>query len=176
MVTGRAVVYDGSSSPYRHSVADGSMIVLHRNDAVGAFPIVARSAQDAGAWRQDRPGPEPPPSPTENVMSKGLDRFLGLLAWPLAAFDAYIFVDYLRFKFTGDEGSVWLFTILTDWLGLAGHVMFLRIGVGSVALIAAILLFIPATQVVVADLALAIITGALVFHLVSPLGIEPSGD
>src|SRR5882757_8500465 len=123
-----------------------------------------------------RTGPGPPPSPTENVMSKGLDRFLGLLAWPLAAFDAYIFVDYLRFKFTGDEGSVWLFTILTDWLGFAGHEKFMRIGVGSMELIASILLFIPATQVVGAALALAIMTGALFFHLVSPLGIDPYGD
>ncbi len=109
-------------------------------------------------------------------MSKGLDRFLGLLAWPLAAFDAYIFVDYLRFKFTGDEGSVWLFTILTDWLGFAGHEKFMRIGVGSMELIASILLFIPATQVVGAALALAIMTGAIFFHLVSPLGIDPYGD
>jgi hypothetical protein len=152
------------------------MIVLHRNDAVAAFPIVARSAQDAGAWRQDRPGPGPPPSPTENVMSKGFDRLLGLLAWLLAAFDAYIFIFYLQYKFTGHPGSVELFTTLTDWLGFAGHEKFMRIGVGSMELIASILLFIPATQVVGAALALAIMSGAMFFHLVSPLGIDPYGD
>src|SRR5260221_11262452 len=115
----------------------------------------------------------PLPSPTENVMSKGFERVLGLLAWPLAAFDAYIFVDYLQYKFTGDEGSVWLFTILTDWLGFAVHEKFMRIGVGSMELTASILLFIPATQVVGAALALAIMTGAIFFHLGSPLAIDP---
>src|SRR6266403_3978573 len=127
-------------------------------------------------WRQDRPGPGPLPSPTENVMSKGFDRFLGLLAWPLAAFDAYIFIFYLQYKFTGHPGSVELFTTLTDWLGFAGHEQFMRIGVGSMELIASILLFIPATQVIGAALALAIMSGAIFFHLVSPLGVDPYGD
>src|SRR5229473_1459416 len=99
-------------------------------------------------------------------MSKGFDRFLGLLAWPLAAFDAYIFIFYLQYKFTGHPGSVELFTTLTDWLGFAGHEKFMRIGVGSMELIASILLFIPATQVVGAALALGIMTGAIFFHLV----------
>jgi hypothetical protein len=109
-------------------------------------------------------------------MSKGLGKLFGLIAWVLAAFIAYIFVDYLRFKFTGDDGSVWLFTILTDWLGFHGHEKFMRIGVGSAELIAATLLFIPVTQVVGAALALAIMTGAIFFHLVSPLGVDPYGD
>jgi hypothetical protein len=152
------------------------MIALHRNDAVAAFPIAARSVENAGAWRQDRRGPGPLPSPTENVMSKGLNRFLGLLAWLLAAFDAYIFIFYLQYKFTGHPGSVELFTTLTDWLGFAGHEKFMRIGTGSMELIASILLFIPATQVLGAALALAIMTGAIFFHLVSPLGIDPYGD
>src|SRR5258708_4043589 len=127
-------------------------------------------------WRQDRPGPRPLPSPTENVMSKGFERFLGLLVWPLAAFDVYIFIFYLQYKFTGHPGSVELFTTLTDWLGFAGHEKFMRIGTGSMELIASILLFIPATQVVGAALALAIMSGAIFFHLVSPLGVDPYGD
>ncbi len=109
-------------------------------------------------------------------MSKARDTVLGLIAWASAAFIAYIFIDYLRFKFTGDDGSVWLFTILTDWLGFHGHEKFMRIGVGSMELAASILLFIPATQVVGAALALGIMTGAIFFHVFSPLGIDPYGD
>jgi uncharacterized membrane protein YphA (DoxX/SURF4 family) len=109
-------------------------------------------------------------------MSKARDTVLGMLAWVLAAFNAYIFIYYLQFKFTGHPGSVDLFTTLTDWLGFHGHEKFMRIGTGSMELVASVLLFIPATQVVGAALALAIMSGAIFFHLVSPLGIDPYGD
>jgi hypothetical protein len=44
-------------------------------------------------------------------------RLLGTLAWAMAVYISYIYVWYLQYKFTGDQGSVWLFTTLTDWLG-----------------------------------------------------------
>jgi uncharacterized membrane protein YphA (DoxX/SURF4 family) len=109
-------------------------------------------------------------------MSKARDTVLGMVAWILAAFIAYIFIYYLQFKFTGHPGSVDLFTTLTDWLGFHGHEKFMRIGTGSMELVASVLLFIPATQVVGAALGLAIMSGAIFFHLVSPLGIDPYGD
>ncbi len=109
-------------------------------------------------------------------MSKGRDSVLGLIAWALAAFIAYIFVYYLQYKFTGHPGSVDLFTTLTDWLGFHGHEKFMRIVTGSMELIASILLFIPTTQVVGAALALGIMTGAIFFHVFSPLGVDPYGD
>jgi len=146
------------------------MIASHRNHAAAAFQIGVGFEESAG-WRQ---GSLPPT--TEDAMSKGFDRFLGVLAWPLAAFDAYIFIFYLQYKFTGHPGSVELFTTLTDWLGFAGHEKFMRIGTGSMELIASILLFIPATQVIGAALAFAIMCGAIFFHLVSPLGVDPYGD
>jgi uncharacterized membrane protein YphA (DoxX/SURF4 family) len=103
-------------------------------------------------------------------------KLLNLAPWPLAAFIAYIFVYYLQFKFTGHPGSVDLFTTLTDWLGFHGHEKFMRIGTGSMELVASILLFVPATQVVGAALALGIMAGAIFFHLASPLGVDPYGD
>jgi uncharacterized membrane protein YphA (DoxX/SURF4 family) len=109
-------------------------------------------------------------------MGRSLDTVLGAVAWALAAFITYIFIYYLQFKFTGHPGSVELFTTLTDWLGFHGHEKFMRIGTGSMELVASVLLFIPATQVVGAALALAIMSGAIFFHLVSPLGIDPYGD
>src|SRR6266849_6298872 len=109
-------------------------------------------------------------------MSKGRDTVLGLVAWASAAFIAYIFIYYLQFKFTGHPGSVDLFTTLTDWLGFHGREKFMRIGTGTMELIASVLLFIPATQVVGAALALGIMSGAIFFHLASPLGVDPYGD
>jgi hypothetical protein len=82
----------------------------------------------------------------------------------------------LQFKFTGDAGSVWLFTILTDWLGFHGHEKIMRIGTGSAELIGSILLFDRPLQAVGAALAFCIMSGAIFFHLVSPLGIDPYGD
>jgi hypothetical protein len=105
-----------------------------------------------------------------------MGKLLNFVPWLLAAFIAYIFIFYLQYKFTGAQGSVDLFTTITDWLGLHGHEKFMRIGTGSLELLASVLLFIPATQVIGAALSFCIITGAIFFHLVSPLGIDPYGD
>jgi uncharacterized membrane protein YphA (DoxX/SURF4 family) len=99
-----------------------------------------------------------------------------LAAWVLAVWIACIFLWYLQFKFTAHPGSVDLFTSLTDWLGFRGHEKAMRIGTGSAELVATILLFAGRTQVLGAALALLIMTGAIFFHLVSPLGIDPYGD
>ena len=103
-------------------------------------------------------------------------RLRQFLPWVLAVYIAYIFVWYLQFKFTGSEGSVWLFAILTDWLGAHGYEKVMRIGTGSAELLASVLLLVPATQVVGAALAAGIMAGAIFFHLVSPLGIDPYQD
>jgi uncharacterized membrane protein YphA (DoxX/SURF4 family) len=109
-------------------------------------------------------------------MEVAMNRISGFVAWALAAYIAYIFIWYLQFKFTGDAGSVWLFTVLTDWLGLHGHEKIMRIGTGSAELLASLLLFIPPLQIFGAALACMIMSGAIFFHLVSPLGIDPYGD
>lgn len=105
-----------------------------------------------------------------------MKRVLDLVPWPLAAYVAYIFVWYLQYKFTDAEGSVWLFTILTDWLGFPGHEKAMRIATGSAELVASILILIPRTQVIGALMAFGIMAGAIFFHVVSPLGIDPYGD
>lgn len=99
-----------------------------------------------------------------------------ILPWALAAWIAYVFVWYLQYKFTGHDGSVWLFTVITDWLGLHGHEKAMRIGVGSAELTAAILCFIPRLRAVGAALTIALMGGAIFFHVVSPLGIDPYED
>jgi len=105
-----------------------------------------------------------------------MQKYWNFVAWAMAAYMAYIFVWYLQYKFTGDDGSVWLFTVLTDWLGFHGHEKIMRIGTGSAELLASILLFIPPLQVVGAALGFGIMSGAIFFHLFSPLGVDPYQD
>jgi hypothetical protein len=99
-----------------------------------------------------------------------------LANWLLSAYIAFIFIWYLQFKFTGHPGSVDLFTTLTDWLGFHGHEKAMRIGTGTAELIASGLVLVPATRVIGAAGAVGIMTGAIFFHLVSPLGVDPYGD
>jgi hypothetical protein len=106
-------------------------------------------------------------------MSSTINR---ILPWALAAWIAYVFVWYLQYKFTGHEGSVWLFTVITDWLGLNGYEKPMRIGVGSAELAAAVLCFIPRLRAVGAAMTVALMGGAIFFHVVSPLGIDPYED
>jgi hypothetical protein len=48
--------------------------------------------------------------------------------------------------------------------------------VGSAELVASVLLFIPRTRIFGAGIALGIISGAIFFHLFTPLGVEIMGD
>jgi hypothetical protein len=105
-----------------------------------------------------------------------MDRVLNWLSGALSAWIAFIFVWYLQFKFAGNDGSVWLFTILTDWLHFHGYEKVMRIGTGSAELLASILLFDLPLQAVGAALAFCIMSGAIFFHLFSPLGTDPYGD
>lgn len=105
-----------------------------------------------------------------------MDRLLNWIAGALSAWIAFIFVWYLQFKFTGDDGSVWLFAVLTDWLHFHGYEKVMQIGTGSAELLSSILLFDLPLQALGAALAFCIMSGAIFFHLVSPLGTDPYGD
>lgn len=105
-----------------------------------------------------------------------MQRLLDWLAAAISAWIAFVFVWYLQFKFTGDDGSVWLFTVLTDWLGFHGHEKIMRIGTGTAELTASILLLDLPLQALGAVLAFCIMSGAIFFHLVSPLGVDPYQD
>lgn len=106
--------------------------------------------------------------------------------WAAALVIAAIFLDSLRFKFTGHETPRHIFETLREWSGIglfypAGPWI---IGVGellsSILLIALPLLFVATKRARLADLsqfggaliAIAIMTGAIVFHLFTPLGVE----
>lgn len=104
------------------------------------------------------------------------DRILHLLAWAAALWIAYELLWYEKFKLTGDPGSVHLFTILSTWLGTPGGEKPFRLFVAVMEIAASVLVLIPRTQAFGALFALGIMSGAIFFHTVSPLGIDPYGD
>ncbi len=105
-----------------------------------------------------------------------MDRILRLLTWPAALFIAGTLLWYEQYKLTGNEGSVYLFTILSDWLGIHGYEKPFRLFVAIMEIAASILVVVPPTRVFGAFFALGVMSGAIFFHLVSPLGIDPYHD
>jgi hypothetical protein len=105
-----------------------------------------------------------------------MDRTFKLLTWPAALFIAGILLWYEQFKLTGNQGSVDLFQTLADWLFIPSYEKPFRLGVAIAEIIASVLVVIPATRIVGAAFALGIMSGAIFFHLASPLGIDPYHD
>lgn len=99
-----------------------------------------------------------------------------LVAWAAAIWIAYELLWYEQYKLTGNEGSVYLFTILSDWLGTPGGEKPFRLFVAVIEIIASVLVLIPRTQGIGGLFAAGIMAGAIFFHTVSPLGIDPYGD
>lgn len=94
----------------------------------------------------------------------------------LSAYIAFVFVQSLFYKFTGSAESIFIFSTLREWSGIG---LFEPIGrwlVGLAELVASILLFVPRARIFGAGIALGIISGAIFFHLFTPLGVEIMGD
>ena len=96
--------------------------------------------------------------------------------WVLSAYIAVVFVQSLFFKFTGAPESIYIFSTLRDWSGIALFEPAGRWIIGLCELTASILLFVPRTRIFGAALAIGIMTGAIFFHLFSPIGVVILGD
>lgn len=107
----------------------------------------------------------------------------------LPIFISAVFIDSLRYKFTDHEKTQTIFNTLNDWAGTIGipglfsHTgLFSQYVIGSAELLAAALLLLgllPMFRLLSglgAALAAAIMTGAVFFHLFTPLGIDPNND
>jgi uncharacterized membrane protein YphA (DoxX/SURF4 family) len=99
-----------------------------------------------------------------------------ILVWVLSAYIAVVFVQSLFFKFTGAPESIYIFSTLRDWSGISLFEPAGRWIIGLSELTASILLFVPRTRIFGAALAIAIMTGAIFFHLFSPIGVVILGD
>lgn len=98
------------------------------------------------------------------------------IRWIGAGYIAFIFLWYEQYKLLGDQGSVELFTTLTDWFGFHGHESVMRIAVGLCEIVASLFILVPAVQGLGAIGAFMLMSGAIFFHLVTPLGVDPYHD
>ena len=106
----------------------------------------------------------------------GMDRVMKILTWPAALFVAGVLLWYEQFKLSGNAGSVELFTTLTDWLGLHGYEAWMRLGVAWAEIAASVLVINQPSRMWGAAGALGLMSGAIFFHVASPLGVDPYGD
>lgn len=102
----------------------------------------------------------------EAVMELG--RGAKAVSWAGQLLAAAILAQTLFFKFTGAPESVYIFSTL-------GMEPWGRIGTGVMEAMAVVLLLVPRTSAIGAGLALALMAGAIFFHL-TRLGIEVQGD
>jgi len=89
----------------------------------------------------------------------------------LSIYIAFVFVQSLFFKFTDSLETQHIFGVLGDWSGFDWFAQYGAYGVGSAELIASILLF-TRWHGPGAIMAFGIMTGAIFFHLFTPLGIN----
>ena len=117
---------------------------------------------------------------SKNFLSTLSGYLLNHFSWVLAVFIAVVFVQSLFFKFSNSFETQYIFGTIGAWMqGLpllelfaAGFVSFGGYAVGSVELIASILLLNRRSQVIGAVIALAVMSGAIFFHLFTPLGVS----
>ena len=103
-----------------------------------------------------------------------------LFLYALIAFVLFVFLQSLPFKFgflASPETEI-IFSTIAEWMTTVGlgfiapaFAKFGGIGVGITELIASILLIIPATRRLGALLGFIVISGAIFFHLFTPLGV-----
>ena len=118
-----------------------------------------------------------------------MSKILRFLPIGLSIFPAVIFLDSLRYKFTDAPETKEIFGRLNDWAGSFGAEglfsysgLFSQYVIGGAEFVAAsFLLFgllsrFKRLQGFGALLGLAIMTGAISFHLFTPLGIDPNND
>lgn len=88
----------------------------------------------------------------------------------LCIFIAFVFLQSLPFKFSNSLETQHIFTTLGEWSGLGWFGAYGGYLVGAAELIAAILLF-TQFRSLAAVMAMGIMSGAIIFHLFTPLGI-----
>ncbi len=114
------------------------------------------------------------------MLDSKVSRFL---PWILIAIVAFIFLQSLPYKFSGHEETKIIFMTIGEWmngLGLSSiGELFGQYGgylIGSLELIAVVLLVLPKTRFYGALLGLGLMSGAIFFHLFTPLGVVRTID
>ncbi len=129
------------------------------------------------------------PTAANTNASKGMALAARWAPVAITLFAGLVFLDSLRFKFTDHPNTQEIFGRLDRWAGslgapgLFGHTgLFSQYVIGSAELAATTLLLLGLTRrfrplsVVGAAVGLAVMTGAISFHLFTPLGTDPNSD
>ncbi len=107
-------------------------------------------------------------------------KLMHYLPWIMALFIAVVFVQSLFFKFSNSFETQHIFGTIGEWMSGIGFLEFAAAGfaayggytVGTVELVASLLLLVRKTQAFGAALAFGVISGAIFFHLFTPLGVS----
>jgi len=89
---------------------------------------------------------------------------------------AFVFIQSLFFKFSGAPESIYIFQTIEDWLSLSFFEPGMRYIIGTTELVAAVILFVPGLRHIGALISIGVISGAIFFHLFSPLGVVVQDD
>ena len=101
------------------------------------------------------------------------------IIFALVAYVIFVFVQSLFFKFAGHEQTDIIFNTIAEWMHTIGlsavAPVFASIGgavIGTTELVASILLMFTKTRRIGALIGLAVMSGAIFFHLGTPLGVD----
>jgi len=100
--------------------------------------------------------------------------------WILAIFIAFVFVQSLFFKFSNSFETRYIFGTIGQWMQDIAVLQYVASGfaayggytIGTIELLASVLILLRPTQAIGALLAFCVIGGAIFFHLFTPLGIS----
>ena len=100
------------------------------------------------------------------------------ISWTLSLLTAGIFIQSLFFKFTNAPETIYILTVTGVWLSNTlfaslsdYYILYGGYVIGGLELISSLLLLYPKTRFFGAQIGLGVMTGALFFHIFTPLGI-----
>ena len=101
------------------------------------------------------------------------------LIYALVAYVIFVFIQSLFYKFSGSEQTDIIFSTIAEWMNTVGLASiapaFEAYGgyvIGFIELVASVLLIMAGTRRLGAALGLSVISGAIFFHLFTPLGVD----
>ena len=107
-------------------------------------------------------------------------KIMHYLPWALGIFIAFVFIQSLFFKFSNSFETQHIFNTIGAWMAGIGFLEFAAsefaayggYTIGSIELAAAVMILMRRTQIYGAALAFGVISGAIFFHLFTPLGVS----
>jgi hypothetical protein len=102
---------------------------------------------------------------------------ISAVSWLAAGWIAWEFFYYEQFKLNAAEGSVnGIFQPLANWFGVPGHEPALRWFVALLEIVAATFVLNQPTRWFGALMTMGLMGGAIFFHTIGPIGIDPYND